>query len=455
MASFIIKKGFDIKLAGRPEPSLVDAGASDLVTVHPREFGGTKPRLNVREGDTVKRGTVLFHDKSSPGLQFCSPASGKIQSIVLGPRRVLDKIVIQADRNDSAEIYKRYPTSQLASLPRDEVVHHLAATGLIALIKQRPFSRIPSQRAGPKSIFVNAMNTAPFHPDLAVVLKGNELAFQAGLDVLKTLTKGAVHLCLDGRLSNASPLTGAKNVTIHTFSGPHPSGNTSVHIHHIDPIRPGDVVWTIKAADVIPIGHLFMEGEIPATRIISLAGPGVKEGARKHYRVRVGSPLKDVLGDKLLDGEQRIIGGDVLAGSATTLDGSVRFFDDGYTVIPEDRERHLVGWMMPGLNSYSTSRTFLSTWLKRGRDWALGTNQHGELRPMVLTGLYDRYLPMNILPDFLMRAVLANDVEEAVALGLLETDPEDFALCAFACPSKMDLCGIIRRGLDLVEKEGV
>jgi Na+-transporting NADH:ubiquinone oxidoreductase subunit A len=302
----------------------------------------------------------------------------------------------------------------------------------------------------PKSIFVNGMATAPFQADIGTVIKGNESAFQAGLNALTRLTAGKVHLCL----AEGSPIK-AGGADVHFFAGPHPAGNTSVHIHHIDPIQPKDVVWAVKAVDLIQIGRLFLEGALPSSRVIAVGGPGVADGARKYYRVRIGSSLKTLLDGKLVAGETRIIGGDALAGAAVAADSYLRFADSAITVLLEDRERHYLGWIMPGLNFFSRSRTFLSRWLKPNAEWALGTNTHGSPRAMVLTGLYDQVLPMNILVDYLVRAVLAHDTDEAVKLGLLEVDPEDFALCAFVCPSKMDVVAIIRQGLAEVEKEGI
>lgn len=455
MAAFTIRKGLDIRLAGAPHSALADAPAPDVVTVYPGDYDGLKPRVLAPEGTAVKRGTPLLADKRNEAFRICSPAAGTVKQIVYGPRRALQAVVIQVDRNDAAESLPRYPAAQIRSLSREQVLASLQSSGLLALIRQRPFSRMADPAAQPKSIFVNAMSTSPHHADFQVAVKGRELAFQAGLDALATLTQGRVHLCVDGRRETPPVLRDAKNVEVHTFSGPHPAGNTSVHISRIDPIRPHDVVWTIRAADAILIGELLIHGEWPATRIVALAGTGVREAARKHYRVRAGAPLQALLGGALAEGEQRIISGDVLSGTKTDATASLRLLDAIITVIPEDRSRRLLGWMWPGAGLFSLSRAYLSGWFGGGREWTLGTNQQGEHRPMVLTGLYDKYMPLDIMVDYLIRAVLANDTEEAIKLGILETDPEDFALCAVACPSKMDLLGIIRRGLQDIEKEGI
>ncbi len=456
MASFSIKQGLDIRLVGAPEATVVEAPAADRVTVYPQDVPGLKPRLLVAEGAAVKRGSALFYDKRNEAFRVTSPAAGVVESIAYGPRRALEKIVIKVDARDAVESLPRYQPAEIARLDRVVLLGHLQATGLLALIRQRPFSRMANPSVTPKSIFVNGMATAPFTPDLNVLVKGRELAFQAGLDALTRLTAGKVFLCLDSRAANASALASARNVEVHTFTGPHPAGNTSVHISRLDPLKPTDVVWTIKGGDVIQLGQLLLDGEVPGNRIISLAGPGVTEGARKYYRVRLGQSLSSLLHGKLATGETRIIRGDIFAGLKMAADQSLHGDDQGLTVLMEDRERHLLGWAMPGFSFFSASFSFASRWLGGlSRTWALGTNQHGELRPMVLTGLYDQYLPLNIMTDYLVRAVLANDTDEAIKLGLLETDPEDFAVCAFACPSKMDLMTIIRKGLDDVEKEGI
>ncbi len=457
MATFTIKKGMNIKLAGAPETVVADAPAPKQVFVYPAEFHGIKPRLKVKEGDRVKRGTPMVFDKKNPDFQLCAPAGGTVATINFGKRRVLESIVIDVDAREEAETFTKFSADQLLRTDRHTLLNHLQQTGLIALLVARPFSRMADAKKHPKSIFVNAMNTAPYHPDANAVIAGHEHSFQAGLNALSRLTDRKVHLCLDGAKQNIAALKDAKNVEVHYFAGPHPSGNTSVHIHHIDPISPGDVVWTIKAQDVLLFGQLLTSGEYPTHRVITLSGPGVLKGSQRHYRIRLGAALEHFLAGHTGKNEMRIIGGDILAGAKIDPAGGLRFYEDAITVLPEDRERHFIGWLAPGHNRLSASRTFVSRWfgLDKRKEWALGTNQRGELRPMVLTGLYDKYVPMNIMTDYLVRAVLARDADEAIALGLLETDPEDFALSAFVCPSKMDLCSIIRKGLDQVEKEGI
>jgi Na+-transporting NADH:ubiquinone oxidoreductase subunit A len=453
MSNFKITKGMDIKLAGAPEPVIADVANVGQVAVYVTDYSGIKPRLKIKEGDLVKRGSPVVFDKKDPSFQICAPAGGKVSKIDIGKRRAIERIIIDVDQREQAESFPRYTVEQLGSTDRQKIIDVLQQSGLIALIITRPYSNKANPAAKPKSIFVNGMSTAPYQPNINVVIAGQELYFQAGLNALSRLTDGKVHLCLDGAQKNAAALTGAKNADVHYFTGPHPSGNTSVHIHHIDPIKPGDVVWTVKAQDLILIGQLLVNGEYPSHRIISLGGPGVIKGNARHYRIRLGGNLSTLFTSNIEKKEVRIVGGDFLSGTAVPADGFLRFYDRGFTVLCEDRERHFMGWLSPGVNFFSVSRTFLSKWIGGNREWSLGTNQRGESRPMVLTGLYDRYMPMNIMVDFLVRAVYARDTDEAIALGLLESDPEDFALCAFVCPSKMDLCDLIRKGLELAEKE--
>ncbi len=456
MASFTIRKGLDIKLAGAPDFSIVEAPAASTVALVPAEFGPIKLRLDVKEGDAVKRGQPLFHDKNNPALRGVATASGTVHSITYGARRRVERILIACDGRDEAVPFPRYDPGSIRGADRAVLLEQLQQTGLINLIRQRPFGRAAQPAATPKSIFVNGMASGPYQADINVLIKGRETAFQAGLDAMTRLTPGRVFLCLNGAKTHAAALTEARHVEVHTFEGPHPAGNPSVHISRLDPMAPADIVWTVKAVDLLLIGHLLLNGEMPSHRVVALGGPGVAEGARRYYSIRIGQPLAALLEGRLSPGEQRVIRGDIFSGEKIADGEVIQLQDSAFTVLPEDRERHLLGWAMPGFNFFSASRAFASRWLGGlSREWSLGTNQHGELRPMVLTGFYDAYMPLNILVDYVIRAVLANDTDEAVKLGILETLPEDYAVCAFACPSKMDLVGIIRKGLADIEKEGI
>jgi Na+-transporting NADH:ubiquinone oxidoreductase subunit A len=399
---------------------------------------------------------MLLYDKRNEKLKFRAPAGGRIDAIKVGPRRVVTEISIEISENEEMEEFKRYSAEQILALPREEVLGQLLETGYLAYLLQRPFSKIADTLVLPKSIFVNGMNTAPFQADIHIAVTGSEAAFQAGLNVLTRLTHGQVHLCLGVPPIHASPaVLKATAVELHRFLGPHPAGNSSVHIHHVDPIAPGDQVWAIRAVDVIQIGKLFLDGVLPATKVIAVGGTGIRESRRQYYEIRVGGELDSVLGEGLADDSVRIVGGDVLSGIPIRNAERLRFYNSSIVVIPEGRERRFLGWLGSGWGQYSASRLFLSSWFRRAESWGLDTNLNGSHRAMVMTGIYDKYVPMRIMVDYLVRAALAHDTDETVKLGILETDPEDFALCSYACPSKMDIMGIIRNGLLEVEEEGL
>jgi Na+-transporting NADH:ubiquinone oxidoreductase subunit A len=454
-ASVRIRKGLDLPFSGAPALEVAEGPAAPTVALQPSEFDGVKPRLLVREGDRVRRGTALFLDKRNEALRFCSPAAGTVRTIVYGPRRWIESVIVEVSGADEAESFGRHTPAQIAALPRETALASLQASGLLELIRQRPYSGTADPAATPKAIFVNAMATAPFRASAGAVVRGDEASFQAGLDVLARLTEGRVHLALPDSPGLPPALAGARGVEIHRFSGPHPSGNTSVHIHHIDPIRPGDVVWTVRAADVPLIGRLFLTGEVPSHRVVALGGPGIAAGATRHYRVRMGSALAPLLAGRTVGDDLRIVAGDALGGDTVQAGGHLPLLESSLTVLPEGRERHFLAWPNPFTSAYSASRLFLSSWFGGRRSWPMHTNVGGGERAMVVTGLYDRYLPMRIMTDFLVRAVLSRDWEEAVKLGLLELDPEDLALAAYACPSKVDLVGILRKGLAEARAEGI
>ena len=452
MADFRINKGFDIKVLGKPEPMIDAYDPPGVFTVYPSEFGGIKPRLKVKAGDRVRRGDILFENKKDERMLFRSPACGEVKAVNLGARRAPIEILIEATTPEESVTFESFTAEGILQLSREQITAHLLDTGLWPLIRQRPFSRIADPDRAPKAVFINAMSSAPFQADFAVVVQGDEAAMQAGIDALSRLTQGPVHFC---RAADAQ-LPAFKRVEKHTFRGPHPAGNTSVHINRISPMLPHDTVYTVSAQDVILIGKLLLTGELPRTRVIALGGPEVKETFRRHYRVPIGAGLRPLF-EKAIDTrkETRIIAGSLLWGDRVQMDSAVRYYGSEYCVLAEDRSRHLFGWTTPGLLQYSAHRVNLSSLPVFRRSWKLGTNLHGSRRAMVVTGWMDRCQPLNIMTDFLLRACLAHDTEEMIQLGILETDPEDFALAAFMDPHKTDVCGIIRRGLEEIEAEGI
>jgi len=451
LANFKINKGFDVKVLGKPEPVIEEYANQNLFAVYPSEFEGIKPRLKVQAGDAVKRGDALFENKKNERMIFRSPCGGTVKAVNLGARRFPVEILIEPAAAEESVTFQSFSRDSLKSLSREQLVEHLLNSGIWPLIKQRPFSKIADPDTAPKAVFINAAGSAPFQADFSLILKGDESAFQLGIDALARLTDGKVHLCK----SAGSDIGEFEHAESHTFRGKHPSGNTSVHINRINPILPGDTVYTIAAQDVILIGKLLKTGELPKTKIVALGGPAVKAEARKHYRVQLGASLKPLFDKALEDGEVRIVSGNVLWGDKVKSDSCVRYYGSEFFALEEDRSRHLMGWTMPGMFQYSAHRVNLSSIMGLTHEWKLGTSLHGSHRAMVVTGWMDKYQPLNILTDYLVRAALAHDTEEMVQLGILETDPEDFALAAFVDPHKTDVCGIIKKGLLEIEEEGI
>ena len=453
-AEFQIKQGLNIPMEGAPGDSFRSVKTKGTVSVYPSEYKKVKFKMLVAQGDAVKQGGVLARRKDQEDFLLRSPVGGTVKEIILGARRSLQEIVIEPNGSDDRETFSAYTADKLLNTSREALLAHLKDTGFMALVRERPFNVIAHADHSPKSIFVNGMNTAPFRPDAHLLVRGKEAELQAGLNALTRLTDGPVHLCLASEKSSESDaLTQASNVQINYFAGPHPSGNTSTHIHFLDPILPGDFVWTLRVSDVLRIGELLLTGRIPNSQTLMIAGNGVKEDQRGYLTVTTGTPLAEALDGALIEGETRVIRGDALYGEAADPKAGVCFYDQGYVVLPEDRERHLLGWYAPTTEIFSAHRVVPSAWVK-GKRFSFGTNKRGSDRAMVLTGIYDKYVPLDIMVDPLSRACIANDTDEAIALGILETDPEDFALCTFVCPSKTDFGSIVADTLSLIQEEG-
>lgn len=451
MGDFHIKKGHDLKLAGRPEKSMGDSPASDILSISPGDFKGIIPKLLVKEGDTVKKGTPLFRSKMTPNMVFCSPGAGTISRINVGERRKVLDIDIKLGPDEECEPLSTFTDDQIQSLTAEEIKNHLMKSGLWFMVRQRPFSKVANPDASPKSIFIPARNTAPFAPDIEFVLEGKSEGFQTGLDVLSKLTDGQVNLVI-GKSTKSTVLTNAKNVTIHTVSGPHPSGNVGIHIHHIDPIKnKDDIVWYVDPQDVAAIGQLFKNGEYPDHKVITVGGSGIR--THQYLKIRRGALIRDILGSNEVMDDVRLISGDVLSGMKTKPDRALGFYHTTLSVIPEGRKRYFLGWIMPGLKKYSLSGSFLSG-LLGNKENKLTTAVNGSERAIIPFGQIESVLPMDIMPTFLIKSILARDIEEMEKLGIYECDPEDFSLCSFSDVSKMEISEIIRQGLEFIEAEG-
>lgn len=449
MGMFKIKKGRDILLKGAAQKTIMEIPLPKRVAVQPSDFKGLNLRLAVKVGDEVKVGTTVLSDKANPDIVVASPASGKVAAINRGLKRALLSVVIETDGRQDAEIFPSLTEGQIENISRADIIGFLLKGHLWPVIRQRPFSKVANPQDKPKSVFVHAMNTEPLAADVDFILEGREKEFQTGLKVLKRLTEGEVHLCVkEGSKSKA--LTQSQNVQIHTFSGPHPTGNVSTHIHCVDPIDKGDIVWYIEAQDVLRIAALFQNDIYSAERVVAVTGEGATDH-QVYVKTIIGAPLLDLLGGNIPQ-RMRCLSGSVLAGEDIGSEGFVCFYDSQVTIIPAGGKRELLGWLSPGINKYTFSRTFVSAFLPE-RKFSLDSDKHGSNRAIVLNNVYDSLVPLDIMTYFLLKAVLSENIEEAENLGILECDGEDFALCTFACPSKTNIGEIINNGLALIERE--
>ncbi len=444
-----IKKGLDIKLFGEAERATANVFYSATHAVKPPDFMGFAPipKLLIAEGDEVKAGTPLFYDKKSPEILVTAPVSGRIKSVKRGAKRSVSEVIIEADREIS---YIDYGSANPNELTRDEVELKLLKSGVWAFIRQRPYNIIACPEFRPKAIFISAFDTSPLAPDYDYIVHGKGDVFQTGLDALRKLIDGKVHLNIPESEAVSDVFRNARDVQINTFTGPHPAGNVGIQIHHVDPINKGDIVWYLNPQDVLTIGHLFAHGKYDATRYIALTGSEVK--SPKYFKTFVGANIQNMIDNNLLSQNCRYISGNVLTGRKIEQDGHIGYYDCQVSVIPEGDYYEFMGWAMPGFNKMSVSRSF-PAFLFPNRKYKLDTNYHGEERAYVVSGQYEKVLPMDILPVFLIKAILTKNIDKMEQLGIYEVCEEDFALCEFVCTSKIEVQKIIREGLDLIRKE--
>jgi Na+-transporting NADH:ubiquinone oxidoreductase subunit A len=442
-----LKKGFDIRIKGVAEKIVTRDIDPVLFGVKPIDFPGITPKLNVKPGDKVQSGTPLFHDKIRPEIVFTSPVSGTVISVERGDRRKMLEVVVEKSGIDYIDFGKTDP----ATLSRDKIKERLLESGLWPAIRQRPYHVIAKPGDIPKAIFVSGFDTAPLAPDYNFIMDNSPAQlFQAGINTLSKLTDGKVNLILNGSGTPSSVLTGTSGVEISYFSGPHPAGNVGVHIHHLDPINKGERVWCVNLQDVIAIGTLFVEGFYKPERIIALTGSEVIHP--QYYKMLSGGSVAPIVKGNVQPGNLRFISGNVLTGTKITGDGYLGYYDSQVTVIPEGDYYEFFGWAAPGVKKFSFSKTFLSKLLP-AKNYRLDTNLHGGERAFVMTGQYEQVVPMDILPMQLFKAILAEDIDGMENLGIYEVAEEDFALCEYICPSKIEIQSIVRKGLDLMIKE--
>ena len=445
-----IKRGLDLPITGEPENKVVQGNDVSTVALLGDDYLGMKPTMLVREGDKVKLGQAVFTDKKMPSVVYTAPGSGTVVDVHRGEKRAFKTLVIKLDGSDDAESFTKYNESELAGLDREAVKKLMLSSGSWPSLRQRPFSKVANPDDVPHAIFVTVADTNPLAPDLNLIMDGQENYFKNGVTVLSKLTDGKVHIC-KGEGVNL-PNLDAPSVAVEEFVGKHPAGNVGTHIHFLSPVGRQKFVWYIGVQDVIALGHLFTTGKLYTGRIVALAGPSVNNPV--HVRTRFGANLNELTAGLLADGDNRIISGSVFSGY--TVSEKICYlsrFSQQVTVLKEGREKEFIGWLAPGFNKYSIKNLVFSK-LIPGKKFALDTALNGGKRAIVPIGNYEKVMPLDIIPTYLLRALAVADVEDAEKLGALELDEEDLALCTFVCQSKLDYGSMLRENLTIIEKEG-
>lgn len=439
--TIIIRKGLDLPICGAAEKRVVDKRDIALYALKPTDFVGLTPKLMVAEGDAVKVGDALFCDKNDERIRFTSPVGGRVKAVVRGEKRRILAVVVEKGKEFS-ELAENLERSENLEAIKEMMLR----CGLWTMVKQRPFGTVANPDDEPKAIFVSAFSSAPLAPDYDFVMQGREELFKKGLEALTKLTKGNVHICF--RQDQKQLQTSNSKLQTHIVKGPHPSGNIGTQIARIDPINKGDVVWTMNVQDVAVLGELVSTGVYNPEKVIAVAGPNAVNP--QYYKVKAGACIKDFEFEE----NSRVISGNVLSGNKIEPDGFIGAYDDLISVIPEGDYYDFMGWLMPGFRKFSFSRTFLSGFMPKMLNWKFDTNTHGDVRPLVFTGNFEKVFPFDIYPTQLIKACVIGDIELMENLGIYEVEPEDFALCEFIDVSKTDIQAIIREALETLRKEG-
>jgi len=446
---FIIKEGLDLPITGGPEQIIEKGNKVKTVAVLGKDYVGLKPKMMVAEGDTVKLGQVLFTDKQNEGVNFTSPGAGVVKEVNRGAKRVLQSVVIEL-KGTAQESFTKYAKKDLASLTADQVKENLLASGLWTSFLTRPYGKIPAVDATASSIFVTAIDTRPLAADPVVVIKEREDDFSAGLAIVAKLTAGKTYLCK----ATGSEVVTVDSVQTEEFSGPHPAGLPSTHIHFLDPVNAEKQVWHVDYQAVIAIGALFSTGKLNTARVVSLAGPAVTKP--RLLATRVGANTNDLVAGELGDAENRVISGSVLFGhEAADAFSYLGCYSNQVSVLQEGRQRELFGWIVAGKDKYSAMNIYTSSVdRKNNRLFPLTTDKNGSNRAIVPVGVYETVMPMDILPTPLLKALVVGDTDQAQLLGGLELVEEDVSLFTFVDPGKHDFAPVLRANLTKIEKEG-
>lgn len=446
-----IKHGLDIPLSGKPSGSLQQLQKPRQIALSLNPFEEIRFKILVKTGDAVKIGQPLVEHKGSPGLYFVSPAAGIVVEIRRGlKRRLLDVVIAVAEKEEHIEHEKIL----LDQISKEELLSYLLKGGAFPHIRMRPFDLLADPNHLPRDIFVKAVETAPYVPPAELQVEGEEDHFQVGLDALRLLTSGQVHLVYR-KNSPCKAFTDARRVKKYSISGPHPSSHSSVHIHLINPIRDAhDIVWTLSALDVVIIGKLITTGKYPIGKVVSIAGDGIIEAKRGFFKIRAGFPISNLIEGRVTEEFSRLISGEPLTGTKVSQEDFIEFYHTAFCVIPENIQREPFHFLRLGLDKYSASRAYLSGHLPTSsKRYRFTTNQHGEERAFIDGSIYNKVMPMHIPTMQLIKAILAEDFELAQDLGLLEVCSEDFALPTFICPSKIEMMDIVKQGLHRYSKE--
>ena len=448
MANVIkLRRGLDINLKGAAAQELVSVKEPGFYSLIPDDYTGITPKVVVKEQEYVMAGGPLFIDKNHPELKFVSPVSGVVTSVERGARRKVLNIVVEAAAEQD---YEEFGKKDVNALNGESVKAALLEAGMFAFIRQRPYDVIADPTMYPKAIFVSVFDSNPLAPDFEFALKGEEANFQTGLDALSKMAKTYLSISVKQK---AAALTQAKNVTITAFDGPNPAGNVGVQINHISPVVKGETVWTIGAEAVIFIGRLFNTGRVDMTRKVAVTGSEVLKPA--YCKLKVGALLTNVFSGNVTTGRDlRYISGNVLTGKKVNPNGFLGAFDSQLTVIPEGDDIHeMLGWIMPRFNQFSVNHSYFSWLLGNNKEYVLDARIKGGERHMIMSNEYDKVFPMDIFPEYLVKAIIAGDIDRMEALGIYEVAPEDFALCEFVCSSKVEVQRIVRAGLDMLRAE--
>ena len=444
-----IKRGLDIPLAGAPSGELDTSVTTRAAGLLGADYHGMKPTMAVQVGDVVKRGDLLFSDKKCEGVRYTSPAGGRVSAINRGAKRAFQSVVVEID-GDEAASFDQYAAEAARELPAEAIKNQLIQSGQWTALRARPFGRVADPATSPAGLFITAIDTHPHAPDPQQVIAREAEAFELGQALLANLVDCPVYLC--AAPGAEMPQAAHERISRHDFAGPHPAGLAGTHVHFLMGASAERIAWTIGYQDVIAVGRLFLDGALYVERVVALAGPSVSRP--RLVLSRVGADLQALVAGEGEGDDARLLSGSVLGGRAVQSDTAyLGRYHQQVALLPEGRERAFMGWLSPGVNKHSVMGIYLSSWFG-SKPLAMSTNTNGSERAMVPVGAYEKVMPLDILPTQLLRALLVGDTETAQALGCLELDEEDLALCTYVCPGKYEYGGILRDNLTRIEKEG-